>query len=416
MSSMSAPEAQPPVLPPPPRYPFSGARIDFMVSRAIVGFGVVFGVLVIPDLIAQQSELAQPFAGLQASALCAFLVWAVATALIGAGLRVATTAFAALYLVVIALWPLTVGDAEVDGTPWLWMLCAIACAYAAVGMRLWAAAVYIVIASSVFGTVMLMVGDRGHQHEAVLDALYSAIVGGVILTISTMLRDAAARVDTAQRSALDSYERGLRAHMGEAERVEVDALVHDSVLTTLLAAANARTPEAKALAARMAQDALGHLSSTRPAPEPSAAEAETDAATLLAGIRSAAADVPHAPAFETVGAPDAALPAGVAEALRDATVQAMVNSSQHAGGADVARVVTLRRIEPAHADAAPGVELTIADDGAGFDVAAVDPLRLGIANSIVQRVEIVGGSARVESAPGAGTTITLRWPASGASA
>ena len=45
----------------------------------------------------------------------------------------------------------------------------------------------------------------------------------------------------------------VRQHATEVERVQVDAIVHDSVLTTLLSAAGAGTPEEQALAARMAR-------------------------------------------------------------------------------------------------------------------------------------------------------------------
>ncbi|AYG04258.1 sensor histidine kinase [Gryllotalpicola protaetiae] len=403
---MSSAEPLPSALPPAPRYPLTQARIETMVSRAIVLFGLVFGVLVIPTLITQQGELPQPLGWLQAAALCVCLLWAVVGAVSQRGVGAATTVFAIVYLIVVALWPITVAGSKVDGTPWLWTLCTVASAYAAVRLRAWMAAVYVVLAPALFGIVLIGVSDGREWDIAVLDAIYAAIVGAVILTIASLLRNAAAAVDTAQRAALDGYERGVREHLGEAERVEVDALVHDSVLTTLLAAASARTPETKQLAARMAEDALGHLSSTKPVPT-SLPEQLTDAWALVAGIRSAAASIAHRPRFLTDGPLAARLPESVAEALTAATVQAMMNSSQHAGGADVARSVTFSGIG---AGDTAGVRIEIVDDGVGFDVARVAPRRLGLANSIVQRVEMAGGVARVDSAPGVGTAITLSWP------
>jgi len=396
-------------LPPAPRSPLTQARIEAMVSRAIVLFGLVFGVLVIPNLIAQQHRLQQPLGWAQAIALCLCLLWAVFAAVAQRGVGIATLTFAILYLATVALWPLTAYGSGVDGTPWLWTLCTVASAYAAVRMRPAAAAVYAVVAPALFGVVLWQVTEGRAWSTALLDALYAAIVGSVILTIATMLRTAAGAVDAAQQAALDGYERGLREHLGEAERVEVDALVHDSVLTTLLAAASARTPEAKLLAARMAGDALGHLSSMKPVRSESS-EQVTDAWTLVAGIRSSASSIPHQPRFRTHGPLAAALPANVAEALHAATVQAMWNSSQHAGGAEVTRSVTFAGIGQT---GAAGLRIEIFDDGVGFDVARVAPRRLGLATSIVQRVEVVGGTAHVDSAPGAGTTITLTWPARG---
>ena len=52
----------------------------------------------------------------------------------------------------------------------------------------------------------------------------------------------------------------VRQHATEVERVQVDAIVHDSVLTTLLSAARTADPAGRELAAVMAANAMGHLS------------------------------------------------------------------------------------------------------------------------------------------------------------
>lgn len=58
--------------------------------------------------------------------------------------------------------------------------------------------------------------------------------------------------------------------------------------------------------------------------------------------------------------------------------------------------------------------LTVRDDGDGFApdrrAAAVAAGHIGLATS-AERVAAVGGSFEIASAPGAGTTITLRLPA-----
>src|SRR5690606_10979367 len=73
----------------------------------------------------------------------------------------------------------------------------------------------------------------------------------------TMLRGAAATVDAAQATALSGYIDAVREHATEVERVQVDAIVHDSVLTTLLSAGKAHDPESQAMAARMAKARSG---------------------------------------------------------------------------------------------------------------------------------------------------------------
>jgi signal transduction histidine kinase len=54
----------------------------------------------------------------------------------------------------------------------------------------------------------------------------------------------------------------------------------------------------------------------------------------------------------------------------------------------------------------------VRDAGAGFDPARVDPVRLGLRRSIVERIAEWGGRASIRSAPGEGTVVSLRWTAS----
>ena len=56
------------------------------------------------------------------------------------------------------------------------------------------------------------------------------------------------------------------------------------------------------------------------------------------------------------------------------------------------------------------MEVTVCDNGIGFDPRTVPTHRLGIAVSIHARVRsIPGGAADVASSPGAGTKVTLSW-------
>ena len=55
------------------------------------------------------------------------------------------------------------------------------------------------------------------------------------------------------------------------------------------------------------------------------------------------------------------------------------------------------------------VRLTLADDGAGFDVAERAGTGHGLA-SVRERAELVGGTVRVTSRPGTGTSVTVTAP------
>jgi signal transduction histidine kinase len=60
----------------------------------------------------------------------------------------------------------------------------------------------------------------------------------------------------------------------------------------------------------------------------------------------------------------------------------------------------------------PTVQLRVADDGRGFEpeARAVRSRRLGL-TSMHERAASLGGSLRIDSAPGRGTSVDLRFPA-----
>ncbi len=82
--------------------------------------------------------------------------------------------------------------------------------------------------------------------------------------------------------------------------------------------------------------------------------------------------------------------------------EALANALQHAGAAS---------IEIDLDTGGDTVRLTVADDGAGFDLARTlrESRRLGL-TSMRERAEALGGSVHVDTAPGAGTRITLVVP------
>ena len=390
---------------PNPRNPLTRARIERLSSRAIAGFGLLFTAQVVPVLLERLPTLAEPWAGIIAGLLFGTLIWVAVAAGLQRTIPLATSVFAALYLLALATWPVVAGadSALLDSRPWLWYLCTVATAYAAIGMPLLPAAAYTVAAPLLYGIIRGVTGRPGVWESALLDSVYALVLGGVILIIVTMLRQVASVVDSAQLGALQRYSRAVREHAREAERVEVDAIVHDSVLTTLLAAANARSPQAEELAARMARDAIGHLNA--PAEPIGPDEVSTDIEDLRERIMGAAAllSVPFSIAGRS--RTPASVPMHAGEALYAAAVQAMVNSAQHAGGVRVHRRVRVAGMPSG------GAAVTISDDGVGFDPATVPPERLGLAVSIVERMFRAGGSAQVRSSPGRGTSIVLSWPA-----
>jgi two-component system sensor histidine kinase UhpB len=99
---------------------------------------------------------------------------------------------------------------------------------------------------------------------------------------------------------------------------------------------------------------------------------------------------------------DGPYPPGLALAVYRVTQEALRNVARHSG-ARAARV-TLAGVDG-------GLELVIADRGAGFDPATVGPQGLGLV-SMAERVHLEGGDFQVVSAPGAGTKLRARFPLS----
>jgi signal transduction histidine kinase len=109
------------------------------------------------------------------------------------------------------------------------------------------------------------------------------------------------------------------------------------------------------------------------------------------------------------------MPGRVAAALAQAAGEALANVARHAGTDEA--WVAVRPCSPAPGSAGSagtvlaGVSVVVRDEGAGFDPDRIGPDRLGVRRSIVERVADWGGRATIESAPGAGTVVSLAWTA-----
>jgi len=409
---MSQPEPQSPPITlesAAPRKPLTRARIERISSRVIAVFGLVFAVQVIPALLDSLPMMLQPWGYIRAGIMLACVVWVMVATILQRGVTVSAATGALFYLLSLLSWPLTLLDpAHAPSQPWLWFICTVATAYAALAFSPLIAGIYTVVTPAVYGVLHATeMGGGAGVTAGILDAVYAIILGGALLVLITMLRQAASEVDVAQAAALERYSAVAREHASETERVQVDALVHDSVLTTLLAAASARTQEAMDVAARMAANALGHLDTSS---DPGLTDATVLGVDRLSDRIIATARAFSSPFDVTVSQiSDAPIPAAVADAIHSAAAQAMVNSMQHGGPGQLDRRVTVTGLRSG------GVEVVVSDDGVGFAPATVAPERLGLRVSIHERVEQVGGDARVLSSPGEGTTVVLRWPSAEAS-
>jgi signal transduction histidine kinase len=96
------------------------------------------------------------------------------------------------------------------------------------------------------------------------------------------------------------------------------------------------------------------------------------------------------------------LPSPVTDQLAACVGEALRNVEQHAGTGQAEVTVTGGK---------GWVVVKITDRGRGFDPAATPPSRRGIRESITGRMLAAGGRAAIATRPGAGTTVTVSWPA-----
>ncbi|WBM81194.1 hypothetical protein KIV56_08325 [Cryobacterium breve] len=232
------------------------------------------------------------------------------------------------------------------------------------------------------------------------DAAYSILLVGVFLGLMMAARRNAVRVDAvtvATRAEIAAAAAGVAR---SRERVAIDALVHDSVISTLLMAGRGGIP-AGVLAEQAATtlvrlDAVRERASGQRVTGPELTrrlDTLTAQITPDAVVRSDLDD-----RFGVTAAAATALLGAVGEALRNSRVAAGVGLAR-----SVSRSVTARML-------GTGIRITVRDDGVGFDPAGVPAERLGIARSIIDRMRRVpGGAATVWSRPGAGAEVVVSW-------
>ncbi|MCP2634956.1 ATP-binding protein [Microbacterium sp. HD4P20] len=382
---------------------FTRSRVERIISLVAGAFGsLVLGIQAFLTALGPSDELPGWHEALMAAVFGSLAVMVLAC-VIGRGVRVAAGAFALIYVLALAAWPIATAGIEPRSVdePWIWYLVNIAALAAVLAFPLPLQICWTILAPVLFGLVRLMQGGFASEYWIAvgLDVSFALILGGVILTLGWLFRSIAANVDGTRARAVSSYARAAAADAAEQERVAVAALMHDSVLAALIAAERATTPRERSLAATMAREALTRLANTEHDAHEGPDE-PSDADTLATDIEAAARELGVDVDVQREISPDSSqIPGRVARALVLAATQAIANALQHAGGAGLG--VALR-------SSADRVRIEVHDAGEGFDLDAVPDDRLGIRASIVARVAAVGGQADLETGP-QGTVVRLTW-------
>ncbi|MGI6879196.1 ATP-binding protein [Microbacterium sp. gxy059] len=382
---------------------FTRARIERAIQLiAAVACGVmgVQALLIALPLPVDAAELALRivvFSSLAAMIACC---------LAGVAVRATARVFAAVFPAALVVWFAGLAPATPDPSdePWPFYLLTVATGAAIVALPVPLQIVSAVGLPALFAVGRLLAegGVGAYAHHLWYDLSVAVLIALTFVLATEILRRVAARVDAVRESAVATYSAASAVEAAEQERVEVAALMHDSVLAALLASARASSDRERALAVEMAREALVRLADAERDSE-MGPEGDVGLAQLVDALRAETAVI--APGL-AIDAPetDARLSAQAARAAALAAAQAVANAVEHAEGRGL-------RVEIR----ADGDELRVrvADEGAGFDPSALPRDRLGIRGSIVARVAAAGGRAHVSSS-GRGTLVEIGIPLSGA--
>ena len=224
------------------------------------------------------------------------------------------------------------------------------------------------------------------------------------LWLSTTIPVAARRIYSIGRA--HSVER--QASEAEAQRRQSARLLHDTVLATLTLLAHSGVGVSPDTLRQQASDDAHLLRQLRlggiPAPSRSGGYTltpveETPLGTTLESVKQRFGRMGLEVSWHGTG--QVLLPSEVLDAFLLALAECLENVRRHSG-------VTEAHVTISVDDAM--VRAMVTDAGIGFDIENVDEARLGLRESVIGRLGEVGGTARMFSAVGAGTTVVLEVP------
>jgi signal transduction histidine kinase len=305
-------------------------------------------------------------------------------------------------LALLATWPLHFDLTQATPEsfqPWIWWPLGISAVAAGTTFRFGIGVIY--LAFLTISWPLLKVSGFGGSGQLLLglqEALHLFVFSAVLIALVLALRWEAGKTDAANQAAIASAVESARVDAAEIERSRLDALVHDSVLTTLLVAAQAETDQQRSLAAKSATDAIARLKSAR---SEEFASTQITLASFFHALELRINQVTPEFKVSLTRMSDLPISSHIAVALTEATLQAVDNSLKHAGKA-TERMVRLKGEQS-------GLKIVISDNGKGFRPSQVAKDRIGIASSIVSRTKNAGGRVFINSSPGSGTNVVIEW-------
>ena len=285
--------------------------------------------------------------------------------------------------------------------PWVWW-----CLYSAAlsmslrcGLRVRLLSYLVVLLTAWTAVSTFESEGRASLVEALQGSVNVALLAIGVAGVATLMRNWADDVDFANTGYLSSARERARVDAVEREEQRVSALVHDKVLHTFLFAAAARTTTEQLASVRLASEAVDSIAKIQAGAVPSGTSSPS---SLFFSLRKAALRRSSRLRVSVYVSGSDPIPMEAAQAITEATLQAIENAERHSRCTDL----ELKLNSPA----ASVISVQVVDNGRGFRLDRVPRARLGIRGSIVNRMALVGGSAKIKSAPGSGTVVSLRWP------
>ena len=324
-------------------------------------------------------------------------VWAAQNATVGLRLMVVVT------ILILVTWPMQMNAGQAlpeQFQPWIWWAVGIAAIGAIGAFAVWPATIVVIFLPLMWFFIrQTESGGNQTMWVALQESATSFMFSSTFVALVIGLRYEASKVDSANQKAAEAAVELARVDAIERERGRVDALVHDSVLTTLLVAANAHNPEQRSAATALAGAAIAKLNEAKSTD--TEAPKTISVSSLFSALEQAACRAASDLVVHVEGANDAEVPADVAAAVSEATIQSVTNSVQHAG--------TVSNRELFLRGSSRGFKVVIKDNGRGFRPSRIPKNRLGVRLSVINRVEDVGGRVFFDTKLGQGTSVILEW-------
>jgi signal transduction histidine kinase len=378
------------------------ARVDRLLGRTFAAGAVALNLESGINFYGQLQYLNQPLAWLLMSILWGTTLAMVYTFWFGSANYLYMKIHALFIPVLIMCWPfMLTQEVPQDGDfyPFIWW--AVDTGWIAVALAFkWRIAVFYYISCITLMQVIFSLPMGGSHKEITLitDSIYTFLTNACLSIIALMIRYAAQRSDAANSEAIQAEVLRAQAEGRAREKLRIDGLIHDSVLTALISASQAKSDYEAKTSSELAATALVKLSDIQ---RGDSSKSSLYCGELFDSIILAAQRINPEIKIKKNCAVSIPVDSETASALTEATIQAIHNSVLHAG-AKATRELSLK-------SNSSSLKVVIKDDGVGFRVSQVNRGRLGIRVSIIGRMESVAGSAHVISSPGQGTTVVLEW-------